>query len=257
MEEKTQYPRISVVIPTLNEAPNLRFVLPYIPSTVHEVILVDGHSIDDTLVVAQQLLPTIRIIQQVGKGKGNALNAGFTACTGDIIVMLDGDGSTHPKEIPHFIEALLQGNDFAKGSRYIEGGGSHDLTLLRQLGNYGLSRLVNLLFWTRFSDLCYGYNAFWKHCLDHITIDCEGFEVETLLHLRMHKANMKIVEVPSFEHPRVYGQSKLHTFRDGWRVLRTILKEFCRSSSPQPEPLHPEPLYAITEHSSASEELVL
>jgi glycosyltransferase involved in cell wall biosynthesis len=250
MQEK-QHPRVSVVIPTLNEAPNLRLVLPYIPSTVHEVILVDGHSTDNTVAVAQQLLPTIRVVHQAGKGKGNALREGFNACTGDIIVMLDGDGSNHPNEISRFVETLIKGSDFAKGSRFMKGGGSHDITPLRRLGNYGLSSLVNLLFWTRFSDLCYGYNAFWRHCLEHVVIDCEGFEVETLINLRMHKAAMKIVEVPSFEHARVYGESKLQTFRDGWRVLRVILEELDRNSP------RSRSLYNATKQPSTSEKIVL
>lgn len=219
------YPKISVVIPARNESRNLFHVLPHLPSIVNEVILVDGHSTDDTIAVAQQLLPTIKIIQQTGKGKGDALRLGFAACSGDIIVMLDADGSADPCEIPRFVEALINGNDFAKGSRYIQGGGSHDLTRFRRLGNYGLSTLVNVLFGTKFSDLCYGYNAFWRHCLDYVEIDCDGFEVETLINIRMHKASFKIVEVPSFEQPRIYGASNLNTFRDGWRVLRTIIKE--------------------------------
>ncbi len=223
--EKQVYPRVSVVIPARNEARNLQHVLPYIPSLVDEIILVDGRSTDDTIAVAQQLLPTIRIIKQIGKGKGDALRVGFAACTGDIIVMLDADGSADPAEIPRFVEALVTGSDFAKGSRFTEGGGSHDITFIRHAGNYLLGKLVNLLFWTRFSDLCYGYNAFWKRCLDDINIDCDGFEIETLLNLRMHKAHFKIVEVPSFEYSRVYGESNLRTFRDGWRVLKTIMQE--------------------------------
>jgi glycosyltransferase involved in cell wall biosynthesis len=228
--EKLQYPRISVVIPARNEAQNLSYILPYIPSIVSEVILVDGHSTDDTIAVAQQLLPTIRVIKQVGRGKGDALRAGFAACTGDIIVMLDADGSADPNEIPRFVEALLRGNDFAKGSRFIEDGGSDDITVLRRLGNYGFCRLVNTLYRAQFSDLCYGYNAFWKHCLDSIDIDCDGFEIETLMNLRIHKANLKISEVPSFEHPRIHGQSNLNTFRDGWRVLKIIVKERWRKA---------------------------
>jgi glycosyltransferase involved in cell wall biosynthesis len=161
----------------------------------------------------------------VGKGKGDALRLGFAACSGDIIVMLDADGSADPCEIPKFVEALINGNDFAKGSRYLQGGGSYDLTGLRRLGNSGLSTLVNVLFGTKFSDLCYGYNAFWRYCLDYVEVDCDGFEVETLINIRMHKANFKIVEVPSFEQPRIYGASNLNTFRDGWRVLKTIVKE--------------------------------
>jgi len=256
------YPCISVVIPALNEAQNLRHVLPLIPSIVTEIVLVDGHSIDDTIAVIEQLRPTIRpsikIITQTGKGKGNALRIGFAASTGDIIVALDADGSTDPREIPFFVEALIRGNDFAKGSRSILGGGSHDFTLLRRLGNYGLRKIVNILFRAQFSDLCYGYNAFWKYCLDKIEIDCDGFEVETLLHLRVHKAHLKIVEVPSIEYRRIYGKSNLNVFRDGWRVLRTIVRERSKNSfSPLPQPRLPLGPYIITDLSPVPEEIVL
>src|SRR5947209_3215746 len=261
MEEKRQFPRISVVIPALNEAPNLRHVLPLIPWSVHEIILVDGHSVDDTVAVVQQLRPAIRppihIVKQTGKGKGNALQAGFAASTGDIIVALDADGSTDPREIPLFVEALNRGNDFAKGSRCILGGGSHDFTLLRRLGNYGLRKLVNMLFGARFSDLCYGYNAFWKYCLDYLEIDCDGFEVETLIHLRVHKANLRIIEVPSIEYRRIHGKSNLHAFRDGWRVLRTIVRERSKNYSPQLPPHPRRNPYIVTDPSSAPEEIVL
>jgi glycosyltransferase involved in cell wall biosynthesis len=256
MRESRQCPHVSVVIPALNEAQNLHHVLPFIPAIVGEVILVDGHSTDNTIAVAQQLIPTIRVIKQTGKGKGDALRVGFAACTGNIIVMLDADGSTDPKEIPRFIAALREGNDFAKGSRFMQGGGSYDITLLRRLGNNWLCKLVNLLFGAQFSDLCYGYNAFWKHCLDYISIDCDGFEVETLINLRVHKSKLKIVEVPSFEHRRIYGQSNLNIFRDGWRVLRTIMKERSTEASPLAQPHHPTTLYGITEQPSTSEEIV-
>jgi len=223
-------PAISVVIPTRNEAPNLRHVLPYIPTSVSEVVLVDGRSLDDTVVEAKKLLPSIKIIEQEGNGKGDALKTGFAACTGDIVVTLDADGSADPKEIPRFVEVLLQGYDFAKGSRYLKGAGSADLTPLRRWGNSLLCGTVNLLFRTDFSDLCYGYNAFWKHCLNHVIIDSGGFEVETLINIRMHKAKLKILEVPSFEHARIHGQSNLRTLRDGWRVLQTIVCERMRRS---------------------------
>jgi len=231
------YPKISVVIPARNEAQNLSHVLPYIPSMVGEIILVDGHSTDDTIAVAQQLMPSIRIIRQKGKGKGDALSAGFAACTGDIIVMLDADGSADPKEIPCFVEALKAGRDFAKGSRFIKGGRSDDITWLRHLGNLCLNKLVNILFLAGFSDLCYGYNAFWKYCLDYIKIDCDGFEVETLLNLRMHKAHLRIVEVASVEYPRIHGESNLRTFPDGWRVLKTIFQERLTSREPSVQKL--------------------
>jgi peptidoglycan/xylan/chitin deacetylase (PgdA/CDA1 family) len=223
--QEQQLPRITVVIPTRNEAQNLDYVLPYIPAMVSEVILVDGHSTDDTIAIAKQLRPDIRVINQTRKGKGDALRIGFAAATGEIIVMIDADGSTDPAEIPSYIEALLNGYDFAKGSRFLKGGGSSDITPLRSLGNWGLSQLVNILFGVRYSDLCYGYNAFWRSCLDYIHVDCDGFEVETQMNIRAHKAGINIVEIPSTERPRHFGQSNLRTFRDGWRVLKIILSE--------------------------------
>jgi glycosyltransferase involved in cell wall biosynthesis len=225
MDVSLQPLSISVIIPARNEASNLQHVLPYIPSIVSEVILVDGHSTDGTIDMARQLRPEIRIIQQQGKGKGNAIQAGLAVATGDIIVLLDADGSADPCEIERFVEVLMVENDFAKGSRFVKGGGSHDITTFRRLGNYALQVLVNLLFRTRFTDLCYGYNAFWRHCFEHVQLDCDGFEIETLINIRMHQAGFRIAEVPSFEYHRIHGTSNLNALRDGWRVLRTILKE--------------------------------
>jgi glycosyltransferase involved in cell wall biosynthesis len=219
------------VIPAKNEARNLRFVLPHLTGAVHEIILVDGHSIDDTVAVAQGMDPSVRVVAQVGHGKGDALRRGFEAATGDIIVTLDADGSTDPREIPRFVAALVDGADVAKGSRFLAPehmmkAGSSDITLLRRLGNRALNGVVNMLFGTRFTDLCYGYNAFWCDCLELFEVDAAGFEVETLVSLRARKANLKIVEVPSYELSRVHGKSNLHAFSDGWRVLKTILREY-------------------------------
>jgi glycosyltransferase involved in cell wall biosynthesis len=236
MQEATHYPSISIVIPTRNEAKNLYHTLPKIPSIVTEVILVDGHSADDTIEVAKSIYPSIRILEQTGTGKGDAMRLGFANCTGDIIIMLDADGSAHPAEIYRFVEALMAGYDFAKGSRFVKGGGSDDLTWLRRLGNYGLCTFVNILFGQKYSDLCYGYNAFWRRSLDYAHLDCTGFEIETQICLRMYKSKMKIVEVPSMEHARIHGQSNLRTFRDGWRVLKTIIRERSLSGvTPKPQ----------------------
>jgi len=220
--------RVSVVIPTLNEADNLPHVFDRMPREVAEVILVDGHSTDGTVEVAKRLWPGLKTVTQPGKGKGNALTCGFWAATGDVIVMLDGDGSTDPAEIPRFVAALLAGADFAKGSRFIAGGGSADITRLRRVGNWGLAKIVNYLWGGQYSDLCYGYNAFWRRCLPFVTPDCDGFEVETLMNIRAARAQLKVHEVPSFEHDRRHGTSNLNARRDGLRVLRTILSERIR-----------------------------
>jgi glycosyltransferase involved in cell wall biosynthesis len=224
-------PRVSVVVPTLNEAENLPYVFSRLPRAVHEVILVDGQSTDDTIAVARRLRPEIHVIEEPRRGKGAALAAGFAAVTGDLVVMLDADGSADPAEIPRFVRALQDGADFAKGTRFAEGGGSIDITPIRRLGNHGLSRLTNLVHATGYTDLCYGYNAFWASCLPHMSVDCDGFEVETLINIRVRRAGLEVVEVPSFEFGRLHGVSKLHAIRDGMRVLRTIFGERRR---PQP-----------------------
>lgn len=222
---KTTDVSITVVVPAMNEAANLPHVFARIPACVDEVILVDGNSSDDTVEVARSLRPDVRVVLQSGRGKGNALACGFAAASGDIIVMLDADGSTDPAEIPAFIAPLLEGADFAKGSRYAQGGGSADITPIRGLGNRALGAVVNVLFGTRFTDLCYGYNAFWRSCLPHMHVTCDGFEVETLINIRVARAGLNVAEVPSHEEERIHGESNLNAFRDGRRVLATIIRE--------------------------------
>ncbi len=219
-------PAISVVIPTLNEARNLPHVLPYIPDWVHEVIIVDGASSDDTVAVARALRPDVYILVETRRGKGRALRTGFEAVTGDIVVMLDADGSMDPREIPRYIGALLSGSDFVKGSRFLQGGGTSDMPRYRQLGNWGLLMIVRILFGSRYSDLCYGYTAFWSHVLPKLNLNTDGFEIETLMNVRALRAKLKVMEVASFETERIYGNSNLQAFPDGWRILKTILREF-------------------------------
>lgn len=218
-------PTVSVVIPTLNEAANLPHVLAAVPDWVREIIIVDGNSSDGTVAVAKGLRPETKVLRQVGRGKGNAMAAGCGVATGDIIVLIDADGSTDAREIPLFVSALAAGADFAKGSRFAHGGGSSDITWVRRLGNRMLDGLVNRIYGTRFTDLCYGYNAFWAVHRDAIVVGWEGFEVEALMNVRAAKAGLRIQEIPSYEHSRIHGASNLRALRDGWRVLKVIVRE--------------------------------
>ena len=242
---------VSVVLPALNEARNLPRVLARIPALVDEVVVVDGGSDDGTVDVARAHRPGIVVVGQPAPGKGAAVAAGLLAATGDIAVLLDADGSMDPAEIPAFVGALAAGADLVKGSRYLAGAGSHDLTWLRSLGNRGLGLTVNLLYGQRWSELCYGYAALWVDLLDPLAIAelargapvesvvgpaahplpwrptayGHGFEIEAVLFCRAVRAGLRVVEVASYEHRRRHGQSKLLTFRDGFRVLGAVLRE--------------------------------
>ena len=220
---------MSLVIPAKNEARNLATVLGHVPPRVGEVILVDGDSTNVTKIMAVSCRPDIRIVSQDEQGKGHALRAGFAAARGDIIVAMDADGSMAPSEIPNFIYFLEHGFDFVKGSRFIGGGGSLDLTAVRRVGNRALLAVANTLYRTTFTDLCYGYFAFYRKYLDHLDLMSSGFEIETESTIRAVRAGLRIAEIPSMEMPRRHGQSSLRSFPDGARVLRTLMRE--RSSA--------------------------
>lgn len=227
------HPTVTVIIPAMNEAKNLPYVAERMPDWIHEVVFVDGNSVDDTVAVARRLWPNAKFRTQTRRGKGNALACGFEAATSDIVVMLDADGSTDPAEIPLFVKALAEA-DFAKGSRFITGGGSTDITFSRRIGNWALNALVNVKFGASFTDLCYGYNAFWRHSVEVMNLPAsdeadakwgDGFEIETLINVRVANAGLRIAEVPSFERDRIHGESNLNAVRDGLRVLKTIRQE--------------------------------
>ncbi|NMO56630.1 glycosyltransferase family 2 protein [Actinoplanes sp. TBRC 11911] len=248
-------PSVSVVIPALNEEKNLPYVFAKLPAGISEVVLVDGGSVDRTVEVARELRPDIVVVQQTRTGKGNALACGFRASRGDIIVMIDADGSTDPAEIPLFVRKLVAGDDFVKGSRFSHGGHSDDITRLRKLGNDGLNVVVNVLFRTHFTDLCYGYNAFWRSVVPTLDLPDtrlprpaggaklwgDGFEVETMINIRAAVDGMRVGEVGSVEHRRIHGVTNLNTFRDGVRVLRTILSEYARMRRMRRVVVNPEP----------------
>jgi glycosyltransferase involved in cell wall biosynthesis len=231
-------PRLSIVIPARNEAANLPTVLGSLPADVHEIVLVDGRSTDGTVEVARACRPDVRVVHQEGRGKGDALIRGFEAASGDIIVMFDADGSARADEIPQFVQALMEGADLAKGSRYANGGGSADITWFRGAGNRFLRLMVNTLFRTRYTDLCYGYNAIWTHRVHELALDCDGFGIETLLNVRAARLGFDVREVPSYEEPRLHGASNLNAIRDGLQILGIIARERIARSIPKPRVRH-------------------
>jgi len=219
------YCRVSVVIPTLNEAKNLPDVLYRLPNVVDEVIIVDGHSKDNTVEIAKEVLPNVKVILQKKSGKGDALRCAFDYVQGDIIIQIDADGSMSPEEVPSFVEALHNGADVVKGSRFMVGGETYDMTTLRRVGNALMTMVVNILCSTKYTDLCYGFAAFKKKALQKLTpiLESNNFEIETEIFIKAKKLGLNVVEVPSIEHRRKNGESKLNSFIDGFKILKTIV----------------------------------
>jgi len=215
---------ITVLICTLNEEESLPLVLPRIPDWVDEVLLVDGYSTDNTVAVAKGLRPDVKVVYQPGIGKGAALKHGVREARGDIVVTLDADGETHPEDMPRFIQPLLNGYHFAKGSRL-----AHErparMPRYRWLGNKVLAVTFNLLYGTRYTDICSGYNAFWKRDFLRVPLTYDGFHMEQQLLARAHKAGLRIAEVAHSSDGRIAGVSKTSGIKQGFTDWFVIIKE--------------------------------
>jgi glycosyltransferase involved in cell wall biosynthesis len=223
-------PIVSVIICALNEEESLPYVLPKIPEWVDEILLVDGHSTDDTVEIAKKLCPRIRVLYQTGEGKGDALKYGVNETKGEIIVTLDADGETPPEEIELFIKPLLEDNDFAKGSRLF-GKRPFKMPRYRWFGNKVLAFTCNLLYGTHFSDICSGYNSFWKKEFLKLNLSYGkreiGCSMEQQMIVRAKKAGKKIKEVPINIAGRIAGksvissvkQSVIQGFRDWFLII--------------------------------------
>ncbi|MFP3966161.1 glycosyltransferase family 2 protein [Actinomadura fulvescens] len=243
-----RWPTVTAVIPTLNEAANLRWLMPRL-TAVDEIVIVDGESTDGTVEYVLSVRPDARVIVEPPTGKGTAMRTGMAAATSEIIIMLDADGSMDPAEFDSFLALLCRGYDFVKGTRYGCGGGSDDLTGLRRLGNSALTGLANRLYRQNWSDLCYGYVALRREAVERLQLESTGFEIETEMCVNAVRAGLRIAEVASHETERRHGESNLNTWRDGWRVLKTMVRlRFARrlDSPPEPLPLEPLPLHFQT-----------
>jgi hypothetical protein len=214
---------VSVVIPTLDEERNIAWVLERLPP-VQEVIVVDGRSIDRTVEVARATWPGVRIVNERTPGKGAALRAGFSAAQGDVIVMMDADGSMHPAELTRYVALVAAGYDLVKGSRFLAGGGTADISRLRAAGNLALLGFANWLFYCEFTELCYGFMALRRTAVPQLRLTADGFEIEAQIVASALRQGLRVAEVPSFEAARRSGVSNLRTFRDGSRVLRELVR---------------------------------
>ena len=218
-------PYVSIVIPTLNEERNigslLRQVSPILKGYNHEIIVVDGHSKDRTVRIAKSM--GAKVIYD-NLGKGSALTKGIGAAKGRIIVSMDADLSNRARELKLLIAGIETGYDICMGSRFLTGGGSDDMPLIRKMGNGFFVWIVNRIYGSRYTDLCYGYRSFARNVPKRLKLEEKGFGIEAEISIKAVKMGMKTLEVPSYEKKREAGQAKLMTVRDGWVILKTIMR---------------------------------
>jgi len=192
---------------------------------VDEVLLVDGNSTDRTVEAAKWICPNIRVLSQPRTGKGDALRYGIEQARGDIIVTLDADGATNPMEMDRFVIPLLNGYDFAKGSRFALRM-PRRMVWYRVMGNWIITLLFDLLFARRYTDLCCGYNAFWKKSIEPLSLwTDDGYADEPLMNCRIRKSSLKVVEVGCIDRGRMYGEDKPSRWQQGSKAVKTILRE--------------------------------
>ncbi len=221
-------PSVTVLICALNEEESIPHVLPKVPQWVDEVLVVDGGSTDQTVAIARQLRPDIRILHQSGKGKGDAIKYGVRKSMGDIVITLDADGETDPDEIERFVEPLLSGYDFAKGSRLVKGRPG-SMPFHRWVGNKILALTCNLLYGTRYTDVCSGYCAFWKRAFPTLELKLDSFEMEQEMLVKAARAGLKVAEVSHHDKGRIGGVSKISDMKQGfidwWLIIRERFRQ--------------------------------
>ncbi len=225
MNSKSRRPYVSIVVPTFNERTNIRRMIAGVRNSLrgipYEIIVVDRHSDDGTAAIARSM--GARIIYE-DKGKGNALRIGFSKARGRIIISMDADMSHRPDELRLLISGIEVGYDVCMGSRFLVGGGTEDMPLFRKFGNKVFIALVNLVYGTHYSDLCYGYRSMTRDAVRRLHLSSVGFGIEAEINIKAKKAGLRVLEVPSYEKRRSAGRGKLRAFRDGYSILRTIFE---------------------------------
>lgn len=224
MDRPQGCPSVTVLICTLNEEQSIADIMKRIPLWVDEVLLVDGRSADNTVEVAKRTRPDVRVLYQPSKGKGDALRCGIENATGEIVVTLDADRATDPEDVSMFIEPLLNAYDFAKGSRFLRKL-PRNKPWYRWMGNWLITITFDVLFLRRYTDLCSGYNAFWKKSVEGIRWPQDGFENEPFINCQIAKRKLNVIEIGHLDLGRIKGEVKESSWRQGFKAIKTILRE--------------------------------
>ncbi len=220
--------KISLIIPTRNEQHCIGKVIREVPrDVINEIVIVDGHSTDKTWEEAKAALrPEDKLVMQKGKGYGGAFLEAFDIVTGDVVIMMDADGSHNPSDIPSIVEKVRRGYEYVMASRYAVGGHSEDDTIIRWFGNRTFTWMTNVIHGTNVTDSLYLFTAITRDGLKKLKLESHGFEFCTEILVKAHRAGLKFAEVPAVERARFAGKSKVNAFWHGLKILRMILRRY-------------------------------
>ena len=209
---------VSIIIPTLNEYGNIADILHRVSAQkLGEIIVVDGHSTDGTVELVEKI--GYPVIFQEGKGLGKAIEAGIKASKGDIVIIVDADGSHDPQDMPKLLDKINEGFDLVIGSRYSAGprlkglflrhpnSSSYDDTFIREFGNRFFTYLCRKLFNIETHDVLMGFKAFRRKIFEKVKLDEQGQQFDAEILIKAKKAGFRIGEVPVIEHKRKHGRS--------------------------------------------------
>lgn len=220
--------KVSLIIPTKDESGVIGSVLKEVPrNIIDEIIVIDGHSTDTTGEEAKaQLRPgEDKFILQKKKGFGSALLQAFKIAKGDVVVIMNADGSHNPKDIPALLKKIGQGYEYVMASRYMKEGRSDDDTIVRFIGNRTLTFLTNLFYGVNVTDSLFFYTAITRKGLNKLHFSSPGFEFCIEMLIKANKDGLKFAEVPVIERRRFSGKSKVNALSAGWKILMVILRE--------------------------------
>ena len=233
--EQTPGILVSIVIPAYNEADNLGGVLAELHALFehvrmdHEIIVVDDGSTDKTGEVASR--NGVKVLSNMtNQGKGRSLRRGFECAKGEIIVMMDADGSHDPKDIERLILPVLNGADVAVGSRFNTSEGRKTTSSVKIFGNNMINLAIRLITGTAITDSQCGFRAYKSKVLKKTVLNSKGFRIETELTLKPILNGYSLQEIPIFVRNRRNGLSHVNPITDGFRIMTQIIRSATLSS---------------------------
>lgn len=218
--------KLSIVILTKDEGEGIEKIIKSLKPYADELVVVDGHSRDNTQEIAKKL--GCRFFLDHGLGRGDGVRLSFVKAKGEVVLLFDADGSHEAKDIPHFVKPIFSDKaDLVIGSRRT--GGSFDINVgftgvIRSAGADFLTALVNHRFKTNLTDILYSFRAIRKSIVPKLDLISNGFTIEQEMVVKCLKKNFRVLEIPSREKARGWGKSKLKT-ATGVKFIFHLLKE--------------------------------